>query len=94
MRIQIERFRSTPTFFPTLFCLGDPFMDMNFVRTVCLKSKKREIVAQGELAHEGRVEYEEFRTQITTLFLAAHSGNLALIRKLLSYGANVNQNLF
>ncbi|KAM0958467.1 hypothetical protein ACFX13_024162 [Malus domestica] len=84
----------TPTFFPTLFCLGDPFMDMNFVGTVCLKSKKTEIVAQGESAHEGRVEYEEFMTQIITLFLAAHSGNLALVRKLLSYGANVNQNLF
>ncbi|KAM0984349.1 hypothetical protein ACFX15_011391 [Malus domestica] len=75
-------------------CLGDPFVDVNFVGTVCLKSKKTEIVAQGESAHEVRVEYEEFKTQITALFLAAHSGNLALVRKLLSYGANVNQKLF
>ncbi|KAM1713045.1 hypothetical protein ACFX12_023850 [Malus domestica] len=85
---------STPTFFPTLFCLGDPFMDMNFVGMVCLKSKKTEIVAQGESTHEGHAEYEEFRTQITALFLAAHSGNLALVKKLLSYGANVNQSMF
>lgn len=64
-------------------CLGDPFVDVNFVGTVCLQSKKTEIVAQGELAHEVLVEYEEFKTQITALFLAAHSGNLALVRKLL-----------
>lgn len=94
MRIQIKRFRSTPTFFPTLFCLGDPFVDVNFVGTVCLKSKKTEIVAQGELAHEVRFEYEEFITHITALFLVAHSRNLALVRKLLSYGANDNKNLF
>ncbi|KAM1616767.1 hypothetical protein ACFX2K_025843 [Malus domestica] len=59
----------------------------NFVGTVCLKSKKTEIVVQGESAHEVHVEYEEFKTQITALFFAAHSGNLVLVRKLLSYGA-------
>ncbi|KAL6294297.1 hypothetical protein ACE6H2_002439 [Prunus campanulata] len=75
-------------------CLGDPFVDVNFVGTVCLKSKKTEIVVQGESAHEVRVEYEEFKTQVTALFLAAHSGNLTLVRKLLGYGANVNQKLF
>lgn len=64
-------------------CLGDPFVDVNFVGTVCLKSKKTEIVVQGESAHEVRVEYEEFKTQVTALFLAAHSGNLTLVRKLL-----------
>ncbi|KAM1480611.1 hypothetical protein ACFX2I_027736 [Malus domestica] len=50
-------------------------------------SKKIEIVAQNESAHEVRVEYEEFKTQITALFLAAHFGNLVLVRKLLNYGA-------
>ncbi|KAM1151535.1 hypothetical protein PS2_034053 [Malus domestica] len=58
------------------------------------ESKKTEIVAQGELAHEVRFEYEEFITHITALFLVAHSRNLALVRKLLSYGANDNKNLF
>ncbi|KAM1790226.1 hypothetical protein ACFX12_034316 [Malus domestica] len=58
------------------------------------ESKKTEIVAHDELAHEVRFEYEEFRTHITALFLVAHSRNLALVRKLLSYGANVNKNLF
>lgn len=64
-------------------CLADPFVDVNFMGTVCLKSKKTEIVLNGESAHEVRVEYEEYKTQVTALFLAAHSGNLTLVRKLL-----------
>ncbi|XP_004310202.1 PREDICTED: ankyrin-1-like [Fragaria vesca subsp. vesca] len=75
-------------------CLDDPFVDVNYVGTVCLKSKKTEIVLKGESAHEVGVEYEEFKTQVTALFLGAHSGNLAVVRKLLSYGANVNLKLF
>ncbi|KAH7515526.1 uncharacterized protein LOC107428353 isoform X2 [Ziziphus jujuba] len=74
--------------------IADSFVDVNFVGTVSLKAKKTEIVLHGELAHEVRVEYEEFKTEVTALFLAAHSGNLALVRKLLSVGANVNQKLF
>lgn len=64
-------------------CIGDPFVDVNFVGTVSLKAKKTEIVLQGELAHQVRVEYEEFKTEVTALFLAAHSGNLTLVRRLL-----------
>ncbi|KAM5568156.1 ankyrin-1 [Rosa sericea] len=75
-------------------CLDDPLVDVNYVGTVCLKSRKTEIVLKGESAHEVGVEYEEFKTQVTALFLAAHSGNLTLVRKLLSYGANVNLKLF
>ncbi|KAF3431079.1 hypothetical protein FNV43_RR25809 [Rhamnella rubrinervis] len=75
-------------------CIGNPFVDVNFVGTVSLKAKKTEIVLQGELAHQVRVEYEEFKTEVTALFLAAHSGNLTLVRRLLSIGANVNQKLF
>lgn len=64
-------------------CIGDPFVDVNFVGTVSLRAKKTEIVLQGELAHQVRVEHEEFKTEVTALFLAAHSGNLTLVRRLL-----------
>lgn len=64
-------------------CLFDPFVDVNFVGTVSLRSKKTEIVLRDEEAHQVRVEYEEFKTGVTALFLAAHFGNLRILRKLL-----------
>ncbi|OWM76195.1 serine/threonine-protein phosphatase 6 regulatory ankyrin repeat subunit C-like [Punica granatum] len=75
-------------------CMSDPFVDVNFVGTVSLRSKRTEIVLRGESSHEVRAEYEEFRTEVTALFLSAHAGNLTLVRKLLSAGASVNQKLF
>ncbi|KAF9673681.1 hypothetical protein SADUNF_Sadunf10G0049500 [Salix dunnii] len=77
-----------------LQCLEDPLVDVNFIGTVSLKSKKTEVLLHDESAHEVHVEYEEFKTDVTALFLAAHAGNLTLVRKLLSLGANVNQKLF
>ncbi|XP_062109536.1 uncharacterized protein LOC133821015 [Humulus lupulus] len=74
--------------------IGDPFVDVNYVGTVSFKCKKTEIVVRGELAHHVVVEYEEFNTNVTALFLASHSGNLTLVRKLLSVGADVNQRVF
>ncbi|KAK9060180.1 hypothetical protein SSX86_020884 [Deinandra increscens subsp. villosa] len=75
-------------------CLADPFVDVNFVGTVCLNSKKTEIVLHNESSSEVRVEFEEFKTDVTALFLAAHGGNATLVRKLLTFGANVNKKLF
>ncbi|CAM8978045.1 unnamed protein product [Rhodiola kirilowii] len=75
-------------------CLSDPFVEVNFIGAVNLRTKKSEIVLHDESAHEVRMVYEEFRTEATPLFLAAHAGNLALVRKLLSAGADVNQKLF
>ncbi|KAL8241674.1 hypothetical protein R6Q59_011976 [Mikania micrantha] len=77
-----------------LECVADPFVDVNFVGTVCLKSKKTEIVLHDESPSEVRVEFDEFKTDVTALFLAAHVGNVSLIRKLLIFGANVNKKLF
>ncbi|CAI0381065.1 unnamed protein product [Linum tenue] len=77
-----------------LDCLADPFVDVNFAGTVSLRSKKTEVVLHGESAHEVRVEYEEFKTDVTALFLAAHAGNSLLVKNLLSHGANPNQKLF
>ncbi|KAK9117505.1 hypothetical protein Sjap_016452 [Stephania japonica] len=75
-------------------CIADPFVDVNFIAAVCLKARKTEILTHDESADEVRIEHEEFRTDVTALFLAAHAGNLLLVRKLLSVGANVNQKLF
>ncbi|KAI3733376.1 hypothetical protein L6452_12819 [Arctium lappa] len=75
-------------------CLLDPFVDVNFVGTVCLNSKKTEIVLHDESPSEVRVVFEEFKTDVTALFLAAHAGNATLVRRLLNNGANVNKKLF
>lgn len=66
-----------------LECLKDPFIDVNFIGTVCLNSKKTEIVLHDESPSEVRVELEEFKTNVTALFVAAHVGNVSLVRKLL-----------
>lgn len=64
-------------------CIADPFVDVNFVGAVCLKNRKTELVVRDESASEVRVEYEEFKTDVTALFLAVHSGNVDLVKKLL-----------
>ncbi|KAK6116586.1 hypothetical protein DH2020_049692 [Rehmannia glutinosa] len=74
--------------------LSHPSVDVNFIGTVCLKSRKTEVVLNGESASEVRFEFEEFRTDVSALFLAAHNGNITVVRKLLNVGANVNQKLF
>ncbi|KAL0372293.1 UNVERIFIED_CONTAM: hypothetical protein Scaly_0910900 [Sesamum calycinum] len=60
--------------------VSHPSVDVSFIGTVCLKSRKTEVVLNGESASEVRIEFEEFRTDVTALFLAAHNGNIALVR--------------
>ncbi|XVF85219.1 hypothetical protein PTKIN_Ptkin17bG0100300 [Pterospermum kingtungense] len=74
--------------------LADPLVDVNFIGTVSLKVKKTDILLREESSNEVLVEYEEFKTEVTPLFLAAHVGNLFLLKKLLSLGTNVNHKLF
>ncbi|KAG2710571.1 hypothetical protein I3760_04G033600 [Carya illinoinensis] len=75
-------------------CIADPFVDVNFVGAVCFKSRKTELVLHDESPIEVRVDYEEFKTDVTALFLAVHAGNVDLVKKLLNSGADVNQKLF
>ncbi|KAJ7974773.1 Ankyrin [Quillaja saponaria] len=75
-------------------CISDPFVDVNFVGAVCLKTRKTDVVLRDESPTEVRVEHEEFKTDVTALFLAVHSGNVRLVKKLLNTGADVNQKLF
>ncbi|KAF7801674.1 ankyrin-3 [Senna tora] len=77
-----------------LECIADPFVDVNFVGAVSLKIRKAELVVHEESASQVRVEFEEFRTDVTPLFLAVHDANANLVKKLLSMGADVNQKLF
>ena len=60
----------------------DPSVDVNFVGTVCLKSKKIKMILCDESASQVRVKYE-FKTDVTALFLAIHSSNVSLMKKLL-----------
>lgn len=63
--------------------ISNPFVDVNYMGTVLLKARKTEVVLHDENACEVRVESEEFKTEVTALFLAAHNGNVTLVRKLL-----------
>ncbi|KAI7997841.1 hypothetical protein LOK49_LG10G00125 [Camellia lanceoleosa] len=56
----------------TLGCISDRFDDVNF------------LLCHNELANEVRVEYEEFKTDVTVFFLAIHAGTVTLFRKLLT----------
>ncbi|WCJ27492.1 Protein phosphatase 1 regulatory subunit 12A [Euphorbia peplus] len=77
-----------------LECISDDFIDVNFVGAVSLKCRKTEVVLRDECPCEVRVSYEEFKTDVSALFLAVHAGNVTLVNKLLSKGADVNQRLF
>ncbi|KAL0377316.1 UNVERIFIED_CONTAM: hypothetical protein Sradi_3037100 [Sesamum radiatum] len=77
-----------------LGCLADPFVDVNYVGAVCLKIRQTGVVLREESPSEVRVDYEEFCTDVTALFVAVTNGNLSLVRKLLSAGADVNLRLF
>ncbi|CAL5203704.1 unnamed protein product [Lathyrus oleraceus] len=75
-------------------CVANSSVDVNFIGTVMLKSKTTEISLHDESPHRVNSVYQEFKTEVTPLFLAAHSGNLTLLRKLMNVGANVNVRLF
>ena len=66
-----------------LECVADPCIDVNFVDAVCLRTRKTEVVPRDDSPSEVRVEYDEFRTDVTALFVAVHAGNVALVKKLL-----------
>ncbi|KAL0913364.1 hypothetical protein M5K25_016819 [Dendrobium thyrsiflorum] len=69
-------------------------VDVNYIGTVNLRVKCAEVVLGEERADDVRIGYEEFRTDVSALFSAAHSGHVEVVRKLLSAGADVNQEFF
>ncbi|KAI3520690.1 hypothetical protein L1887_10140 [Cichorium endivia] len=77
-----------------LDCINDPFIDVNFVSAVSLKVRMAEVLCRKESGNVVKFENRELKTDVTALFVAVHNGNLTLVRKLLSHGADVNQKLF
>ncbi|OIW02996.1 hypothetical protein TanjilG_13633 [Lupinus angustifolius] len=75
-------------------CISDPSVDVNFSGAVTLKTRNTDLVLFNETATQVCVQFQEFVTDVTPLFLAVHAGNANLVRKLLSIGADVNQKLF
>ncbi|KAK7316118.1 hypothetical protein VNO77_34847 [Canavalia gladiata] len=75
-------------------CIADPFVDINFVGAVTLRTRRTELVPLRESPSQVRVEFHEFKTDVTPLYLAVHAGNADIATKLLGSGAYVNQKLF
>ncbi|GLJ23312.1 hypothetical protein SUGI_0441020 [Cryptomeria japonica] len=75
-------------------CLANPLVDVNYRGTVSFRVKSTDIIHHEEAPDEVKFGYEEFKTDVTALFVAAHAGRVDLIRRLLSAGADVNQKLF
>ncbi|KAG6527962.1 hypothetical protein ZIOFF_010098 [Zingiber officinale] len=75
-------------------CLADPAIDVNHAGAVCLRTRRVATALREEAADEIRVEYVDLLTDASALFVAAHAGDLPLVRRLLEKGAGVNQKLF
>jgi hypothetical protein len=63
--------------------LGHKLVDVNYRGTVNLRVKYSDTVQQEEAPDQVKIEYEEFKTDITPLFAAAHAGNINITRRLL-----------
>ncbi|GJU07538.1 putative ankyrin repeat-containing domain-containing protein [Tanacetum coccineum] len=72
-----------------LDCINDPFIDVNFVGAVTLKLRMAEVICCEELPNVVRFEYQEFKSDVTPLFVAVCNGNVTLVRKLL-VGTNID----
>ncbi|KAH9558803.1 hypothetical protein CY35_06G026300 [Sphagnum magellanicum] len=74
--------------------LAHKLVDVNYRGTVSLRVKYSDTVQQEEAPDQVKIEYEEFKTDVTPLFAAAHAGHINITRKLLKAGADVNQKVF
>ncbi|XP_020239340.1 ankyrin-1 isoform X1 [Cajanus cajan] len=75
-------------------CIADPSVDVNFAGAVTLKTAAADLLLLPESPSQVRLHFQEFVSDVSPLFLAVHAANAALVRKLLSVGADVNQKLF
>jgi len=62
---------------------GEVGVDVNYIGAVTLRVKCTETVLREEMPDEVRIGYEEFRTDVSALFAAAHSGHVDVVRRLL-----------
>ncbi|KAI3713276.1 hypothetical protein L1987_71850 [Smallanthus sonchifolius] len=75
-------------------CIDDPYVDVNFIGAVSVKVRMAEVQFSDESENVVRFEYQDFKSDVTALFVAVLTGNVRLVGKLLSRGADVNQKLF
>ncbi|XP_071695515.1 uncharacterized protein [Rutidosis leptorrhynchoides] len=75
-------------------CIDDRYVDINFISAISLKIRIAKVCCNDESENVVRFEYQEFKSDVTALFVAVHTGNVTLVKKLLSHGADVNQKLF
>lgn len=61
---------------------GEIAADVNYVGAVNLRVKCTETVLREEMPDEVRIGYDEFRTEVSALFAAAHSGRADVVRRL------------
>lgn len=74
--------------------LSNDEVDINDVGTVNLCIRQLDFVQREELSDELKVEHVLFKTDVTPLFAAAHSGRVNIVKNLLTAGADVNQRIF
>ncbi|MCO5591396.1 hypothetical protein L7F22_045379 [Adiantum nelumboides] len=76
------------------YILGNAVVDVNFMGTVDLIIKHTNTVQHEEAPDKLKVDYVQYKTDVTPLFAAAHAGHVDIVKKLLTAGADVNQRLF
>lgn len=64
-------------------CIDDRYVDVNFIGAVSVKVRTAEVYCSDESENVVRFEYKEFKSDVTALFVAVHTGNVTLVRKLL-----------
>ncbi|KAK7377793.1 hypothetical protein VNO80_03225 [Phaseolus coccineus] len=74
--------------------IADPSVDVNFAGAVTLKTSVTNLLLLPESPSQVRLDFQEFVSDVTPLFLAVHTAKADLVRKLLSVGADVNHKLF
>lgn len=74
--------------------LANAVVDVNYMGTVNLRVKHTDTIQHEEAPDELKIEHVVFKTDVTPLFAAAHSGHVDIVRKLLTAGADVNHRLF
>ena len=63
--------------------LQNEAVDVNYMGIVNLKVKHTDCIQHEEAPDELKTEYIEFKTDVTPLFSAAHSGHVEIVKKLL-----------
>ena len=74
-------------------CIADPYVDVNFAGAVTLRTRHADLVPLPESSSQVRIEFHEFVSDVTPLFLAVHAGNATLVRKLLVSNAKLHSKL-